>query len=230
MWVPHTVAAGKSFDTRCMAMNVIQAAGRVTTHLSSAVTRLVFMRTARSSSTTAALPTCDLLDKYHTWNVDDMSAPGNERVRVMQAPGMRDYGGNTSFSGRAATIQCFENNPLVREAVTGEDGNGRVLVVDGGGSMRCALLGDMLAASAADRNWAGVIVNGCVRDSAALRKIGIGVKALGTHPLKSSKRDRGRRGCDVTIGGALVREGDYIYADEDGIVVSDSELHLDEAE
>ena len=138
----------------------------------------------------AAYATCELTDKFMTSAVDDETTP-REVVAVRGGLFNRDYGGRVRFAGRAATIKCFENNPLVREALTTESGVGRVLVVDGGASMRCALLGDVLAKAGADNGWAGVIVNGCVRDSAELARLPIGVKALGTHPLKSSKRDKG---------------------------------------
>ncbi|GHP09772.1 hypothetical protein PPROV_000850700 [Pycnococcus provasolii] len=141
------------------------------------------------------------------------------------APGFRDYGGRVKFMGTATTIKCFENNPLVRKALTQEDGKGKVLVVDGGGSMRCALLGDMLAAEGASNGWEGVIVDGCVRDSRALKETNIGVKARDTHPLKSSKRDEGERDVDVVVGGVTIKPGYHVYADEDGIVVSATRLH-----
>lgn len=167
--------------------------------------------------------TCDLTDKYWPRPVDDVvGLPGGQRV-VSPALGLVDLGGVPAFCGPAATVRCFENNPLVRAAL-GEPGGGRVLVVDGGGSMRCALLGDELAAMGARNGWAGVVVNGCVRDSKALKETPIGVRALGTHPLKSSKRDPGLRDVPVTLGSTVVEPGDYVYADEDGIIVSDEPL------
>jgi regulator of ribonuclease activity A len=100
-----------------------------------------------------------------------------------------------------------------------EPGQGRVLVVDGGGSMRCALLGDMLATMAADNGWAGVVVNGCIRDSAEIKTIALGVKALATHPSKSHKYGEGRRDVAVQFAGIDIVPGEYLYADEDGIIV-----------
>lgn len=108
----------------------------------------------------------------------------------------------------------------------GEPGEGRVLVVDGGASMRCALLGDQLAAMGANNGWSGVIVNGCIRDSEDIGQMNLGVKALATHPLKSSKRDPGLRDVPVRFAGVEVRPGDYIYADKDGILVSPEPLAL----
>ena len=111
------------------------------------------------------------------------------KMQVVDAGYLRDFGGVKRFSGPAVTIQCFENNPLVRQAL-GEPGEGRVLVVDGGGSTRCALLGDNLAAMAANNGWSGVIINGCLRDTEDIAKTSVGVKAIAPHPVKSSKRDR----------------------------------------
>lgn len=136
----------------------------------------------------------------------------------------RDYGGNLSFCGPISTIRCYENNPLVREALS-EPGHGRVLVVDGGASQRCALLGDQLAATGVRNGWAGVIVNGCVRDTAILQTLPLGVKALGSHPLKSSKRDPGRRDVAVSFGGATFAPSAWVYADGDGVLVAPAKLH-----
>ena len=166
--------------------------------------------------------TCDLTDEHMPDPVDIIAK--SKQVACV-APGFRDYGGRVKFMGTATTIKCFENNPLVRKALTQEDGKGKVLVVDGGGSMRCALLGDMLAAEGASNGWEGVIVDGCVRDSRALKETNIGVKARDTHPLKSSKRDEGERDVDVVVGGVTIKPGYHVYADEDGIVVSATRLH-----
>lgn len=134
-----------------------------------------------------------------------------------------DFGGELRFGGRIATIKCFEDNSLVRD-LTAEPGKGRVLVVDAGGSMRRAVVGDMLAKKAADNGWAGIIVYGCIRDSAALSTLPIGVKALGTHPLKTDKRGEGQRDIVVRFGGVTFRPEDWLYADEDGIVVARRQL------
>ena len=135
----------------------------------------------------------------------------------------RDLGGSLAFSGQAATVKCFESNPLVRAALE-EKGNGRVLVVDAGASRRCAVLGDNLAEMGVKNGWSGIIVNGCIRDSAVIATMPIGVKALGTHPLKSSKRDIGLRDVTVLFAGVTVQAGDWVYADKDGVLVSPNEL------
>lgn len=138
-------------------------------------------------------------------------------------PTLSDFGGRLAFSGRAATVKCFENNPLVR-ATLEEPGAGRVLVVDGGASLRCALLGDNIAAMAVANGWSGILINGCIRDSLDISKMDLGVKALATFPLKSSKRDPGLRDVPVSFAGVTVTPGDWVYADGDGVLVSKDEL------
>jgi regulator of ribonuclease activity A len=130
------------------------------------------------------------------------------------------YGGHKSFHGPVATLKCFEDNSLVRELLA-EHGEGRVLVVDGGGSLRCALLGDMLAQKAVDNNWAGVVVYGCIRDSAELGRMPLGVMALAANPRKSVKKGVGEADGEIAFSGVRFRPGEWIYADEDGIVVLD---------
>jgi len=122
-------------------------------------------------------------------------------------------------------VRCFENNPLVRASLE-EKGNGRVLIVDGGGSKRCALLGDNIAAMAVENGWSGIIINGCIRDSLDISKMDLGVKALATFPLKSSKRDPGLRDVSVSFAGVTVSPGDWVYADGDGVLVSKEALKL----
>lgn len=122
-------------------------------------------------------------------------------------------------------MKCFENNPVVRASLE-EKGLGRVLVVDGGGSKRCALLGDNIAAMAVENGWSGIIINGCIRDSLDISKMDLGVKALATFPLKSSKRDPGLRDVSVSFAGVTVSPGDWIYADSDGVLVSKEELKV----
>ncbi|NLO80316.1 MAG: ribonuclease E activity regulator RraA [Xanthomonadaceae bacterium] len=146
----------------------------------------------------------------------------SERLRIA-APIFSDYGGRKQFAGKVTTVKVFEDNSLVRAALE-EPGEGRVLVVDGGGSMRCALLGDQLAAMAQCNGWAGVVVYGCIRDSADIARIDLGVKALQTHPLRSVKKGVGERDVPVTFAGITIRPGDYLYADEDGVVVADEQL------
>lgn len=133
----------------------------------------------------------------------------------------RDFGGQTTFFGPIATVKVHEDNALVRQALE-EPGRGRVLVVDGGGSLRCALVGDRLAALALDNGWTGIIVNGCIRDSAAIAEIAVGVKALATHPQKSIKRGEGVRDLAVTFAGVTFTPGQVVYADADGVVIPSS--------
>jgi len=165
--------------------------------------------------------TADLCDVFVPDPVDLITdAP----VQIAE-PIFKDFGGNIRFSGQAATVRCFENNPLVRAALE-EQGKGRVLVVDGGASKRCALLGDNIAEMGYKNGWSGIIINGCIRDSQDIEKMPLGVKALATYPLKSSKRDKGLRDVPVNFAGVTVRPGDWIYADKDGILVAPHELKL----
>lgn len=145
-----------------------------------------------------------------------------DKVQIAE-PIFGDYGGDISFFGPLSTLKAFEDNSLVRKAFE-EPGQGRVLVIDGGGSMRCALVGDQLAALAEKNGWAGVIVNGCIRDSAAISDTAIGVKALGVHPLKTVKRNEGQRDVVVRFAGVTFTPGHYVYADEDGLLVSEKPL------
>jgi regulator of ribonuclease activity A len=134
-------------------------------------------------------------------------------------PIFRDFGGVKAFYGPITTLAIFEDNSLVRDAL-GEPGQGRVLVVDGGGSLRCALVGGNLAALAEKNGWAGLLVFGAVRDSRELAAAKVGLKALAAHPKKSEKRGLGRRDVPVRFGGVTFRPGHHLYADEDGVVVS----------
>lgn len=134
-------------------------------------------------------------------------------------PVFRDFGGHVQFAGRIATIKCFEDNSLVRTLV-GEPGDGRVLVIDAGASMRRAVLGDLLAQKAAQNGWSGVLVYGCIRDSAEIGRMPLGVKALATHPLKTDKRGEGQRDIPVRFAGVAFRPGEWLYADVDGVIVA----------
>jgi regulator of ribonuclease activity A len=146
-----------------------------------------------------------------------------ETVQVCE-PMFTSYGSVTGFDGPISTVRVYEDNVLVREAL--EDlAPGSVLVVDGGGSRRCALLGDLLASIAASRGLAGIIINGCVRDSRELAGIEVGVLALATSPLRSRKQGEGQRDVPVRFGGLAWAPGQYVYADEDGVVVTDVMLH-----
>ena len=152
----------------------------------------------------------------------DLCDEFSDRLQIAE-PLFGDYGGETLFCGIIATVKVFEDNSLVRAALE-EPGEGRVLVVDGGGSTRCALLGDQLAELAEENGWAGVVVNGCIRDSAAIAEIDIGVKALAVHPLKSVKRGVGERDVAVRFAGVQFVPGYHLYADEDGLIVSEKPL------
>ena len=145
---------------------------------------------------------------------DEFESELGKTVRVV-APMFQRYGGRTSFSGQIVTLKIFEDNALVRE-VFGEDGHGKVLVVDGGGSLRCALVGDQLAILAAK--------NGCIRDSGDINGIDLGVRALNTHPQKTLKKGVGDKNVAVTFGGVTFNPGEYLYADEDGVLVSSKPL------
>ncbi|MDZ7705916.1 MAG: ribonuclease E activity regulator RraA [Trueperaceae bacterium] len=139
-------------------------------------------------------------------------------------PLLHSFGGRRRFHGPVATVKVFEDNVLVVEALeTIEPGS--VLVVDGGGSTDCALVGDRLGGIAVSRGLAGIVVNGCVRDSAQLAEMDVGVLALATHPKRSDKRGQGERDVTVTFGGASFAPGTYLYADEDGVVVAPHKLH-----
>ena len=145
-----------------------------------------------------------------------------ERLRVI-APMFQRYGGKTSFAGNVVTLKLFEDNSLVR-AVLGEPGAGKVLVVDGGGSLRCALLGDQLAELAVKNGWEGIVVYGCIRDSAAINTLPLSVRALNTHPLKTVKKNVGERDIAVTFGGVTIKPGEWLCSDEDGVIVSTQPL------
>jgi len=134
-------------------------------------------------------------------------------------PMFQSFGGNKRFSGAIQTVKIFEDNVLVREMLS-EQVNGDVLVVDGGGSLRCALLGDMLAEMGYKNGWSGVVVYGCIRDSYDINGMPIGVRAIQTNPLKSIKKGWGDKNIAVTFAAATFIPGNYLYADEDGIILS----------
>lgn len=162
------------------------------------------------SSTTEYLTT-DLCDAHE------------DKLRVVE-PMFASYGGRAAFYGRIATLKLFEDNSLVRKAVE-SPGEGRVLVIDGGGSLRRALVGDQLAALAVKNDWAGIIVYGCIRDSRAISDMDLGVFALDTHPMKTIKRNVGEADIPVTFGGVTFTPGEWLYADDDGVIVSSGPLH-----
>ena len=154
--------------------------------------------------------TADLCDEY------------SDNIQIAQ-PGMLSYGGKNRFAGRILTFKLFEDNSLLRDMLDNR-GEGQVIVVDGGGSMRCALFGDMLAGKAVANGWGGLVINGCIRDSADIASMNIGIRALGTHPLKSVKRGVGEANVPVSFANVTFNPGDYLYADEDGIIVAKESL------
>ena len=162
------------------------------------------------NTTTLAKGTADLCDEH------------GDRVQVCE-PIFHAYGGRKSFHGPVSTVRCFEDNSRVKEAVEGP-GEGRVLVVDGGGSRRRALLGDKLGEAAVRNGWAGVIVHGCIRDSAELGRLDLGIRALGTMPLRSDKRGEGERDVPVRFAGVTFRPGEFVYVDQDGVIVAPEAL------
>jgi len=162
--------------------------------------------------------TCDLCDAHKADFTGDF--------RVFP-PVFSDFGQVKKFCGPVVTVKCFEDNSLVKAAVdsvgfieTPQGRVGQVLVVDGGGSLRRALLGGNLGAAAARNGWAGVVIDGCVRDTAELVGHAVGIRALAAMPLPTEKRNQGESGVAVQVQGVWVRPGDWLYADEDGIVVS----------
>lgn len=148
----------------------------------------------------------------------DLCDEHGDELQVCE-PIFQMFGGRRAFAGPVSTVRCFEDNTRVKEAVDGP-GEGHVLVVDGGGSRRRALFGDKLGSAAVKNGWAGVIIYGCIRDSGELGQMNLGLRALGTMPLRSDKRGEGERGIPVRFAGATFRPGDYVYVDEDGVVVS----------
>jgi regulator of ribonuclease activity A len=135
----------------------------------------------------------------------------------------RIRGRRHAFHGRIRTIKCFEDNALLRK-VASEPGQGCVLVVDGGGSLACALIGDIIANLAAKNGWAGAVVNGAIRDVLAIDQLDFGVKALGSSPKRSGKTGAGEVDVPVSFGGVTFVPGHWLYSDEDGILVSEKQL------
>ena len=158
------------------------------------------------------------------WCTPDLCDENPEDVRVLE-PMLGNFGGLDSFYGEIVTIKCFEDNSLVKEQA-GLPGNGRVMVVDGGGSLRRALLGDMIAEAAVKNGWAGLIIYGCVRDVDALAELPLGVQAMASIPVKTEKRGLGDLNVPVTFGGVRFNPGEYVYADNNGVVTSAKALAL----
>ncbi len=157
-----------------------------------------------------------------TFKTADLCDEFADVLEIVQ-PGFISFGGNTVFSGPISTVKCFEDNSKVREQLS-TPGHGRVLVVDAGGSKRCAMLGDILAQKGVDNNWSGIVMYGLIRDSHDISQMPIGVKALGTHPQKSEKKNIGEIDIEVSFCGVTFKPGHYLYADHDGIVVSSKNL------
>lgn len=143
-------------------------------------------------------------------------------VQVVE-PMFGNFGGREAFGGEIVTVKCFEDNSVVKEQVA-KPGKGKVMVVDGGGSMRAALLGDMLADQAVENGWEGLLIYGCIRDVDAIGETDLGVQALGTYPRKTEKRGLGDLNVPVTFGGVTFQPGHYVYADNNGVVVSTKPL------
>ncbi|KAI4305049.1 hypothetical protein L6164_028439 [Bauhinia variegata] len=167
--------------------------------------------------TMASLATAEICDT-------NMAHQASGDLRVLQ-PVFQIYGQSRVFSGPVVTVKVFEDNVLVRELIETK-GEGRVLVIDGGGSLRCALLGGNLAQLAQNMGWAGIVINGCIRDVDEINGCQIGVRALTSNPLKSNKKGTGEKHVPVYVAGTLIWEGEWLYADSDGILVSKFELSV----
>ena len=174
------------------------------------------MDQAKASIMAIEFSSCDLCDAHK----DDHSGT----FRVL-APVVHDYGGQQAFAGCVVTVRCHEDNTQVKQILEQEPGQGRVLVVDGAGAVQRALVGGNIAAAAARNGWAGVVVNGAVRDIAELRAIPLGIRALALVPMPTSRAGQGQRDVAIQVQGTLVRPGEWLYADADGIVVSGHALH-----
>ena len=152
------------------------------------------------------LSTPDLCDQYP------------DEVKVVTPNVFHDYGATECFHGEVVTVKCFEDNSRVKEQLS-QPGRGRVLVVDGGSSLRRALLGDLIAASAVENGWAGVVIFGCVRDVEILITLALGIKALASIPLKTDRRGEGQLNLPLCVGGIEVQPGDFLVADHNGVVL-----------
>lgn len=157
-----------------------------------------------------------------TKSTPDLCDEYEGQVKVLDAI-FRNYGGVDSFYGEAVTIKCFVDNSVVKQLVD-TPGEGRVIVMDGGGSLRRAILGDMLAEKASNNGWAGLVINGCIRDCDEIAQLKLGVKALNTHPMKTEKRGLGDLDIPVTFAGHTIEPGNWVYSDNNGIVVSEKKL------
>jgi len=154
----------------------------------------------------------------------DLCDESPELISVV-SPMFTNYGGHKAFHGEIVTVKCFEDNSVVKEQAN-EAGKGRVMVVDGGGSTRCALLGDLIAEKACENGWAGFVIYGCIRDVDAIAELNLGVQALNSIPIKSVRKGRGDLNIDITFGGVTFKPGHFIYADNNGVIVSPEALKL----
>ncbi len=154
-------------------------------------------------------------------NTTDLCDDYISELKIAKPIGFKDLGMKKSFHGQIVTIKVFENNPLIRKTLS-EDGKGKVLVIDGRKSDRCALMGDNIAELAMNNGWEGIVIYGAVRDSVAISQLDIGVKALYLNPQKSGKLDKGEKDIIVHFAGVDFVPNQFIYCDEDGIVVSET--------
>lgn len=161
-----------------------------------------------------------------TYSTPDICDEFTDHVEIVE-PLFTEFGGKGAFNGEIVTIKCFEDNSLVKQNLA-TAGHGKVLVVDGGGSLRCALLGDLLGAMAVQNGWQGLLINGCVRDVEILKSMDLGVRALNCYPLKSHKRNEGQLDLPVRFAGVSFVPGQHLYADENGIVVANEKLNIAE--
>jgi regulator of ribonuclease activity A len=177
--------------------------------------RLIFSTTKDCQMYTDFV-TCDLLDAY----ADQVTGV---IATCIDGKNFKNYGARKTFAGQAVTVKCFEDNSRVKELLA-TPGAGKVLVVDGGASLRCALMGDLIAASAVEQHWNGVIIYGCIRDVAALAALDLGIYALAATPQKSQRQGRGETGLSLSLAGVEIHPDDYIYADSNGILIAQAPL------
>jgi regulator of ribonuclease activity A len=179
-------------------------------------TRVFFKDTSMPQTSAISFSTCDFCDANKSNDSGDF--------RVIPTV-FQNYGARHQFAGPVLTVKCYEDNSHVKQAVETE-GRGRVLVVDGGASVRRALLGGNLAASAQRNGWAGIVIDGCARDAAELAVLDMGIRALALNPMPTDRAGQGQTGLTIHIQGVQVNTGDWLYADQDGIVISTTALHL----
>ncbi|EKE77849.1 putative 4-hydroxy-4-methyl-2-oxoglutarate aldolase [Gallaecimonas xiamenensis] len=153
----------------------------------------------------------------------DLCDHHGDQLELVEAP-LLDLGGTAIFFGQVVTVKCFEDNSRVKELLA-TPGQGRVLVVDGGASLAKALMGDLIAQSAVDNGWAGVVIFGAIRDAGAIAQMPLGVKALGCTPFKTDRKGQGLAEVALKCGGVHIRPGQWLYADKNGVVLSDARLH-----